>query len=322
MPAPLRSSAFAPLGGAGIALGASLPQPAELHMIPHRRTTDSRRRSAPAATSLAACVLAAAVALPGQIRAQAGDGSPAYRLPTPPTAVYHLVDTLATSINMGGGDQNITLVSAMTLAASFEADAAGVRVVGEVRDFSASMASLMGSQDLAPSVNGAYEWILGPTGPIEIVALPEVGGPAGQSAWLSWLAQEMFPRFPDGQATAGESWADTLAWSDDSPVGTAETTVVYTYTLAGETVVDGRSMIRIDIAGEQQISGTVLTGGMSMEQTLEGASEGFALWDPERALLHTVELSREYSGSMQSPLGALPMKVTASTARRLAEASP
>ena len=272
-------------------------------------------RPRPRLVALAACVPAAA--LPALASAQDGGVDLAYRVPSPPTVVYELFDTLTTSVNTGGMNQTIDLTSQTTLRLDFAEDARGTRATGTVEAFSASMASPMGSQNLQPDVEGSYEWLLGPAGVSEVVAMPTAGGPAGQTTFLALLAHELFFALPGGAVETGDTWTDTIAWSDTQAIAEVENTIVFTYSLAGESVVDGRPMARVEIAGELTISGTVQLGGMAMEQDLAGTVSGVALWDLERGRIHSVELSREYSGNMNSPMGALPMRVAGTTVRRV-----
>ena len=241
-------------------------------------------------------------------------------MPAPPTVVYELFDTLNTSINTGGMNQAIDLASQMTLRLYFAEDARGTRATGTVESFSASMNSPMGSQDLQPEVEGSYEWLLGPAGVAEVMSIPTAGGPAGQATWLASVGHDLFFSLPGGAAEVGDSWTDTLSWSEARSLAETENSVVYTLTLTGESVVDGRAMATLEIAGELTISGTVQAAGMAMDQTLAGSVAGVALWDFERGRFHSVELSREYSGTMNSNslLGALPMRVTGTTIRRIA----
>ena len=249
------------------------------------------------------------------LNGQASDAALSYRVPSPANATYHVSDTLTTTIVTPVGDVDLVLTMAATLATTFEADPGGVRFTGELEAFSASMSGPMGSQTLDEEIAGAYVFVLDPRGGVEVVSGPEFPEPAASASPVVSLPHEMFPQLPGTAVQPGDSWVDTVTWSHESPNARVTTTNVHTYTLVGDTVVDGRSLLHIAISGEAETKGTVGPGGMSSEQVISGANTGFALWDSERGALHSMEIARDYSGTMNSPMGEASMKVTGSSRR-------
>ena len=249
------------------------------------------------------------------LNGQASDAALSYRVPSPANATYHVSDTLTTTVVMPVGEISLELTMAMTLGATFEADPGGVRFTGELEAFSASRSGPMGSQTLDEEVAGAYVFVLDPRGGVEVVSGPEFPEPAASASPVVSLPHEMFPQLPGTAVQPGDSWVDTVTWSHESPGARVTTTNVHTYTLVGDTLVDGRSLLYIAISGEAETKGSVGPPGMSSEQTVSGANTGFALWDPERGALHSMEITRDYSGTMNSPMGEASMKVTGSSRR-------
>ena len=75
---------------------------------------------------------------------------------------------------------------------------------------------------------------------------------------LSSTRVELLPRFPGRPLHPGDTWADTVisrrrtSAGLDVPVpisGTGEATTVYTYSLVGDTLVDGRTLRKITVSG-------------------------------------------------------------------------
>ena len=249
------------------------------------------------------------------LNGQASGAALSYGVPSPANATYHVSDTLTTTIGTPVGDVSLELTMAVTLAATFEPDPGGVRFTGALEAFSASMSGPMGSQTLDETVAGAYVFVLDSRGGVEVVSGPEFPEPAASAAPVVSLPHEMFPHLPGKAVQPGDRWVDTVTWSHESPDARVTTTNMHTYTLVGDTVVDGRSLLHIAISGEAETKGTVGPSGMSSEQTITGANSGFALWDPERGTLHSMEIDRDYSGTMNSPMGEASVTVTGSSRR-------
>ena len=250
------------------------------------------------------------------LNGQASDAALSYRVPSPANATYHVSDTLTTTVVMPVGEISLELTMAVTLAATFEPDPAGVRFTGELEAFSAGLSGPMGSQTFDEDIAGAYVFVLDARGGVEVVSGPEFPEPAASASPVVSLPHEMFPQLPGTAVQPGDSWVDTVTWSHESPNARVTTTNVHTYTLVGDTVVDGRSLLHIAIIGRGGNEGNRGgSGGMSSEQVISGANTGFALWDSERGALHSMEIARDYSGTMNSPMGEASMKVIGSSRR-------
>lgn len=264
---------------------------------------------------LAACALS----IPGStLAAQTADGNLAYGVPDNPTATYHIADTLVTSMNTPGGSMDITMTMAATLGTAFAADPEGVHVTASLDALTMTMANpMMGSQTLEPEATGDYVFVLDARGNVDLVSTPEIDGPAGTTSGIMGMAYDMFPHLPDAVVESGDSWANTVTWSQETPEATSTTTTAYAYTLVGDTVVDGRALVKIEIAAEVETKGTVDMGGMSAEQTITGTDTGHALWDMALGRLHSMKIVRDYSGNMNTPMGAMPMEISGTSYRRL-----
>ena len=269
--------------------------------------------------SIVAAACACLLSLPATaLGAQTAGGSLAHGVPANPAATYHFADTLVTSMNTPTGAMEIDITTSATLAAAFAADPEGVRVTATLQSLSTTMANpMMGSQTLEPEATGDFVFVMDPQGTVNVLATPEIEGPAGSTSAVVGMPYELFPHLPGTAAQPGDSWSNTVSRSQETPEATATTTTAYTYTLVGDTVVDGRTLVRIDIAAEVETQGTVDMGGMSADQTITGTETGFALWDTEAGQLHSMKIERNYSGSMNTPMGSMAMEISGTSHRRL-----
>ncbi len=222
----------------------------------------------------------------------------AYAVPSVSSATYDVVDTILMSIGSPSGITELTAVAATTLSVSFDSDGDGMRVNAEVVDFAGSTGNrAMGMRSLgSDDARGSMIFVVGPTGAVEQVERPVLSADAGQFSLFNQLPYDLFPGLPGRVAGTGESWSDTVVWH--SSVGGMETTstMARTYTLAGNTVQDERSLLVIVLSAEVAISNSGSQGGRASGTTITGSLTGHLLWDAEAGLLHTAELLRRYEG--------------------------
>ncbi len=226
-----------------------------------------------------------------------------YDVPSPATAVYHITDTMAINVSSPVGDMEITGGTALTLGMAFENAPGGVRVTGTPSSFEASINNPMqGAMSVGlDDVSGSLEFVLGRLGDVEVVSLPEFSGPAAQVSPFSSIANEFFPRFADAVVEPGGTWVDTVTWTTDTGEIETTSTTVYTYTLVGDTVVDGRTLLHIGVAREVENEAAMEQGGMAVSQNLTGTSTGLLLWDRERGLPAYAESERDLAGTTSIP---------------------
>ena len=247
----------------------------------------------------------------GSAQDGAAAGRPlAYDVPSPPTATYHIADTMVIGVNSPGGNMEMTAVSTVALGLAFERDPGGVLVTGEVASFDVSMSNPMtgsvsaGKDDL----EGSLAFVIGRRGEVEVTSLPALPGPAAQVSPFVFIAYEMFPRLPGRAVEPGETWVDTVTWSNDAGPMEVNGTAVYTYTLVGDTLVGGRALLNIAMSGEVETETSGSEGGMSVTQSQTGTTTGFVLWDTARGLPAYGLLERDFEGSTSiSGMPSFPM---------------
>lgn len=222
----------------------------------------------------------------------------AYGVPSVRSTTYHVADTMILSIGSQSETTKLRSVAAATLSVNFRGDPAGVRVDAEIMDFGGSTGNAeIGTRSLGrDDATGSMIFIVGPTGAIQEVARPELSPGAGQFSLFNQLPYDLFPGLPGRAADPGESWSDTVVWL--SAAGGMETTSITarTYTLVGETVMDGRSLLTIELSAEVAISASGNQGGRATTSNITGTLTGHVFWDAETGLLHMAELARDYAG--------------------------
>lgn len=255
----------------------------------------------------AAAALLSACASGGSAPGEAPADNPfRYDVPSPPTATYQIADTTTSIMSMPNGEMDMAMAFSSTIELTFAADSGGVRASGTVSDYSATMSSsMMGNMEMGgDGVSGDLEFVIGPLGHVEVISMPAVAGGALPGATpFQFNAVELFPRFPGHPLEAGDTWADTISASADldsvgGMAGTAENSMVYTYTLVGDTVVAGRTLQKITVSGFGTSQASGEEAGEPVSQDMTNTLEGFVLWDADRGLVAVAELVRTVDGSM------------------------
>ena len=237
----------------------------------------------------------------------------AYRLPSPATAVYQMVDTTVGTMTTLDGSSDVSGNSVITYTLSFEPDGDGVRASVDLTDFEGRIQPPMGApMSVSQTQAGLRSYVvrLGGRGLEEFASGQRRRAPNEFPLFVdAWEA--VFPRLPGGEVGPGDSWVDTVTtWV----AGEAKRVVAYTYTLDSNTTVDGRDQLRITVSGDARL--TLTEGGTSM--TMNGSETGFFLWDIERGLVAWWEVSRRYEGNVQDSSESVSVVFNATTRVRLA----
>lgn len=235
-------------------------------------------------------------------------------------------DTARVEVDAGGQTVEITLASRADLAMGFVPSEGGVRVTARYVDFLGSMSNpLTGSREITEEeIEGPLVFTLEPDGETSIHETPELASAAAGFVAPRSLARTFFPRFPVRAWAPGMTWTDTVTVDASSEgVQTASRSVIR-YTAEGDTVVGGRTLLRVRMAGEDRRSVEGAMAGMDMTQDLSGSSEGWFLWDPALGLHTELVYRSDLTGTMEVSGAPFPLSVRVrSTARTaLQEAAP
>ena len=117
-------------------------------------------------------------------------------------------------------------------------------------------------------------------GVTKVTSYPELSGRPAELFSFGGLAYDIFPPLPGEDAEALSSWVDTVIWHTDSDALERTFMGVYSYTLSGDTVINGRALPRIAFTGEIKTDDAL---GQPLRLTwhdVKGPVTGFLLWDP------------------------------------------
>ena len=250
-----------------------------------------------------------AIALAAAVAGCSGPGGPSpagtlsYGFPSPPNAAYEIADTVTVEMHRPGGNLEFAGGYLMTLNLLFEQDLTGIRVTGIARDFEGSI-----SNPLQPTrfgdigyLSNTLEFVMNRRGVTKVVSFPELSGSPAQLFSFAGLVFDIFPPLPDEAVDAGGSWVDTVIWHADGMEMERTFTGAYTYTLVGDTVLDGRRLVHIAFPGEMETDDAIGMPRTLTWRDLNGPVTGFLLWDPERRLVAYQEYERDLKGTVTLP---------------------
>ena len=265
------------------------------------------------------------IALTAVVAGCTGPGAPTpadtftYTLPSPPSAVYEIADTMVLGVNSPIGALEVVSGATVTMGLAFATDPGGVRVTGTVESLEATMDNPIGPAETADldDVSGTLDVLLSRYGVVEVVSFPEVSDALAPMSSFPVLAYLLFPRLAEGVPDPGATWTDSTTVSFEGEVG-LNSTMASTYTFVGDTMVDGLALLHIAVSSEVTIELEADQAGTSLNQTLAGSANGLVLWDPARRLVAYGRFDRDLEGDMTVPgMPAIPVGATGPTVFRL-----
>jgi len=243
-----------------------------------------------------------------------GPASPpglAYGVPDPASVTYLSGDTARMDIDAGGQSMQARVMSSATFATAFSRGEDGVRVSMTVSDLDARMSNPAGPPASADEsgIEGPLVFTLDRKGAATVVSEPKVNQSAQQFFQPILLAQTFFPRLPGRGVSSGERWTDTIHAEGAQGEGSINSVSIVTYTAAGDTVIDGRSLVRITLEGTTDQTASGLIAGMDFSQTASGNMSGWVLWDMRRGLMVESYTDSEARGSMDVSAAPFPLGI-------------
>ena len=247
-------------------------------------------------------------ALGTPLAAQTPGDSLRYTLPAPSRVVYQI--SLASSTT----EFVASMETSATVNATFEASPAGLVVTASLEDFTIRDSGLTGTRTMEPAVTGDLILVVDSRGRVDVVSTPDAD--AITEFMIIAMAHGMFPRLPDDAVRPGDKWVDTTSWEYESEGLELASSSVYTYTLFGDAVVDGRTLTGILISGVTNSRTATKSEVTSFVQTLESSDTGYLLWDPKRNLLHSIEIEGHSTGTVSMGMGMGEFVMTSSATSR------
>lgn len=246
-----------------------------------------------------------------------------YGVPDAPTVTYVAESSQEIGIDAGPmGTMNMTANSEVTLGVAFAAGADGVEVTATFEDLTASMTQPMGGSLSATEsdVEGPLVFSMDSRGKGTPITIPTTKGSAGQLVAPVSFVHEFFPRLPGKAVDPGATWTDTISWEASTAEGDQSSVSVVTYTLVGDTLVDGTALLHVSYVGDVDVVGSGATEGMEVMQVFSGETVGMFLWNPARGLMVAGDSSADMEGTVEVPAAGMPpmpMSVTATSSVRI-----
>lgn len=244
------------------------------------------------------------------LSACAGLGGPppptllAYEEPDANTAAYVFSDTMTVRTEATGyGVLDLRTGRAGAAELHFQGAPDGLHVQVRFTDLDGRVRSGRRRSEAVSTddIGGPVTVSITSAGRIAVVDTPAVTLALLDVATVDQLVRPFFVSLPNAVAEPGARWADTIVTREEAPRTVTRTTSVIVSTLTGDTVVDGRRLLRIVTRNETAVEVTGLSGGVEVEQQLSGALTGTVFWDPEARLLVARTEEGTLSGNLLMP---------------------
>jgi hypothetical protein len=255
--------------------------------------------------------------------AACGGGPPsppalAYGEQTVSAAAYAYSDTTSVRVSVMGQTMELSQHGIAEYDVVFDEAPSGVDVLLSVRSLSASLNQPMGPPVRVDEsmVVGDLVFTLSRVGDPTVTRRPEVSDEASQMVSGLSLAHSFFPALPGRTAVPGESWVDSLDYSGEDGPGVRSETSVLRYTVVGDTVVGGRSLLHIEVAGTATVSNAMVIAGMDIDQASDLDVSGYVLWDLQAGIPFEHYRESTGTGQVRIPISPFPLPIEVRSTQR------
>jgi hypothetical protein len=231
----------------------------------------------------------------------------AYQVPDSIRVSYEFGDTASFTIETGAmGDMEVSTDRSGTAAIRFGAADQGVLAYVRFPRFHASFRNpAQGSVSADESaIGGSFTVAVAPRGTVEVVDSPSLDSLLLDIAGPMSLVRPFFVQLPGGPPE--DRWVDTVTTVEEVGDTRTRTRTVVTSSLVGDTMVAGRRLLHIRTRAESSLEVTGSSGGMELEQRLDGVTTGIVLWDPVAGLLVERAESGDLEGTLELPGAGVP----------------
>ncbi|NNK64031.1 MAG: hypothetical protein HKO98_12595 [Gemmatimonadetes bacterium] len=264
---------------------------------------------------LTALVLVAPLtACAGSGSGTAGPSAPpalAYAMPPGGAVTYLQSDTVEMVIDMGGQLANVTVEMGSTLDMTFSGGGDALEVTATFREFELSATNpLAGTQRADESqIDGPLVFTIDRTGAGTLVSAPQLGEIVSTGLSPASMAAGFFPRLPARAVSAGEMWTDTVSIDAVEDYGTTRGRTVYDFHAVGDTVVDGRTYLKVAFTSFDERVAQSQQMGTDIIQDVAGEGVGYYLWDAARNLVVEQSIEGRLEGSMEVSMAPAPLGI-------------
>jgi len=240
------------------------------------------------------------------------------------TLMYQHGDTTNVSLSVMGQSMDVTQAGVALYGVALSSADGGVGVTISVQELDATISQPMGAPIRIDQgdVDGDLVFTMDRTGTtLNVTERPSVTDEASQMVSGLALSHTFFPGLPGRAASVGESWVDTVAFEGEDGPGVRSETSILTYTVVGDTLVDGRALLNISMEGTALSEQDLEMGGMAIHQESEVAIEGYVLWDFQAGVMFELYRRSTGSGTVALPImpTPIPMEVVSTQRTRLRE---
>lgn len=260
--------------------------------------------------TLAALPLLAGCAA-GSGSGSSGAAALAYQAPDATSLSYTQADSAVLTIDAGGQMLDVLILSNAVMDMAFSPADRGLEVTATWRTLDAQVTNPMGAPESTDQddVDGPVVFTLDRQGNAEVVSVPALRGTARQMVTPEAVAHSFFPGLPGTAPTPGMTWTDTVSFETDSGEASTVNRTVMTYTVAGDSLVDGRSFLKVAMEGQGSTLQEGATQGMSFLQELSGDVTGWFLWDLADGTMYAQYSESIYRGTMEMAAAPFPLGV-------------
>lgn len=269
-----------------------------------------------------------ALLLVAPVAACAGGGGPgemsappalAYAVPPGGAATYLQSDTIEMAIDAGGQFIDVTVQMNATLDMAYAGGGDALEVTTTFREFELSASNPMAGTQRADEseIDGPLVFTIDRRGAGTLVSAPELGEVAATGLSPASMAAGFFPRLPGRAVAAGETWTDTVKVDTEDESGTTRGSTIYDFTAVGDTVVDGRTYLKVTFTSFDERIAETQQMGTEIVQDVAGDGEGFYLWDASRSLIVQQYIEARLEGAMEVSMAPVPLGVDMTVVQHL-----
>ncbi len=234
-------------------------------------------------------------------------------MPSVPEVTYVVGDTLSIELEGLGQEMEIAARSRATYAVRYASGSSGgPRVTATLESLSADVATpLTEPMSLDEgAVEGEFVFEPDSRGRALSTSSPRTSGGA-QVFSAPIVAHTLFPRVAGRVVSVGDSWIDSVTYSEENEAGETAVRSRLTYTVVRESMDRGRAILEVDFEGTAEVSQALSIEGAAITQASEVEVVGSLSWDTSAGLMHESEVVMEGTGSVRAALlpVALPTRV-------------
>ena len=243
----------------------------------------------------------------------------AYAMPPGGAATYVQSDTVEMVMDLGGQLMDVTIEMNATMDMTYSGGGDALEVTATFREFDLSASNPMAGTQRADEseIDGPLVFTIDRTGEGTLVTAPQLDDIAAQGLSPASMAAGFFPRLPGRAVTVGEMWTDTVSIDVVEEFGSTEGRAIYDFTAVGDTLVDGRTYLKVTFTSFDERVSNSQQMGADIAQDVAGEGEGYYLWDASRNLIVAQYIEARLGGTMDVSMAPMPLGIDMTVVQHL-----